>query len=99
MTKFDVIAIGKDYYLVVQAEHLLAINSVVVVPVLPRDALPELSKLTVDVTIMGEAFRIRAHMPVTVDAARLQGAKIICQLSPEDGQRVMDGLYTILWGL
>lgn len=99
MTKFDVIAIAGDYYLVVQAEHLLSINSIIVVPVLPQDVLPELSKLTVDVTILGDSYRIRAHMPVTVDAARLQGARTICQLSAEDGQRVMDGLYAILWGL
>lgn len=99
MQKFDVYGIGSDLYLVVQADHLLELNTVILVPVLPVDALPELSRLTVDILIDGDPYRIRSHMPLTVEASRLRGLKPVHQLTADDGQKVMDGLNTILWGL
>ncbi len=99
MQKFDVFRIGGDLYLVVQADHFLELNTVVLVPVLPSDALPALSKLTIDIQIEGDPYRIRAHMPLTVEAQRLRHLNPVHRLSPEDGQKVMDGLNTILWGL
>lgn len=99
MQKFDVFRIGGDLYLVVQADHLLELNTVVLVPVLPSDALPALRKLTIDVQIEGDPYRIRAHMPLTVDAQRLRNLTPVHRLPPEEGQKVMDGLNTILWGL
>ncbi len=99
MRTFDVFQIGTELYLVVQAEHLLELNTVVLVPVLPRTKLPALRKLTVDVSIDGAEYRIRTHMPLTVEAQRLRHITPVHRLSPDDGQRVMDGLYTILWGL
>jgi hypothetical protein len=99
MQKFDVLKIGADLYLVAQAEHLLELNTVVLLPILPADALPALRNLTIDVRIKGDAYRIRAHMPLTVDAHRLRHLKPVHRLSPDEGQKVMDGLYTILWGL
>ncbi|WP_416153260.1 CcdB family protein [Sulfitobacter sp. OXR-159] len=99
MQKFDVFEIAGDLYLVVQADHLLELNTVVLVPVLPRDALPALTKFTVDVTIAGSPFRVRTHMPLTVQANRLRHLDPVHQLSAEEGHRVMDGLYAILWGL
>ena len=59
MRKFDVLRIGADLYLVVQAEHLLELNSVVLLPVLPIEALPGLRKLTIDIRIAGDPYRIR----------------------------------------
>ncbi len=38
MQKFDLFKIGADLYLVVQAEHLLELNTVVLLPVLPIHA-------------------------------------------------------------
>jgi hypothetical protein len=99
MQKFDVLKIGANLYLVVQAEHLLDLNTVVLLPILPTDALPALRKLTLDIQIEGDPYRIRAHMPLTVDAHRLRHLKPVHRLSPDEGQKVMDGLYTILWGL
>ncbi|SIO59922.1 CcdB protein [Rhodovulum sp. ES.010] len=99
MQKFDVFKIGADLYLVVQAQHLLDLNTVVLVPILPSDALPPLRPLTIDIQIEGDPYRIRAHMPLTVDAQLLRHLKPVHQLSPEEGQNVMDGLNTILWGL
>lgn len=99
MQKFDVLRIGAELYLVVQADHLLDVNTIVLLPVLPTDALPFLSKLTVDVEIDGEPYRIRAHMPLTVEARRLRHMRPVHRLSPDEGQEVMDGLYAILWGL
>ncbi|MGR3570708.1 hypothetical protein [Brevirhabdus sp.] len=99
MRKFDVLRIGADLYLVVQAEHLLDLNSVVLLPVLPIEALPGLRQLTIDIRIAGDPYRIRAHMPLTVEAHRLRHLKPVHRLSPDEGQKVMDGLYTILWGL
>lgn len=99
MRKFDVLRIGADLYLVVQAEHLLELNSVVLLPVLPIEALPGLRKLTIDIRIAGDPYRIRAHMPLTVEAHRLRHLTPVHRLSPDEGQKVMDGLYTILWGL
>lgn len=99
MNKFDVFRINGALYLVVQAEHLLNLNSVVLLPVLPADDLPALRRLTVDVQINGEPYRIRAHMPLTVDAQRLRALTPVHRLSPDEGQKVMDGLYAILWGL
>jgi len=99
MQKFDVFKIGADLYLVVQAEHLLDLNTVVLLPLLPSHALPALRKLTIDVLIDSDPYRIRAHMPLTVDAYRLRHLAPVHQLTPDEGQAVMDGLYTILWGL
>jgi hypothetical protein len=99
MQKFDVLKIGTDLYLIVQAEHLLELNTIILLPMLPIRALPALRKLTIDVQIEGDPYRIRAHMPLTVDAQRLRHLKPVDQLSPEEGQKVMDGLYAILWGL
>lgn len=99
MQRFDVLEIGTDLFVVVQAAHLLELNSVVVVPVLPRDAYPALRKLTVDIQIDDTPYRIRAHMPLTIATDRLRHAKPAYQLSADEGQRVMDGLNTILWGL
>lgn len=99
MHKFDVLKIGADLYLVVQAEHLSGLNTVVLLPILPVDVLPALSKLTIDIRIEGDLYRIRAHMPLTVDARRLRHLTPVHRLSPDEGQKVMDGLYTILWGL
>ena len=99
MHKFDVFKIGGDLYLVVQAEHLLGLNTVVLLPVLSADALPALRQLTVDVRIEGDLYRIRAHMPLTVDAHRLRHLTPVHRLSQDEGQKVMDGLYAILWGL
>ena len=99
MTKFDVVSIGGDLFVIVQAEHLLELGSTIVVPVLPKDALPSLRGLTVDIQIDTAVYRIRAHMPVTVESARLRRAPVVHRLSPDEGQQVMDGLYRILWGL
>ena len=99
MQKFAVFEIAGDLYLVVQADHLLELNTVVLVPVLPSDTLPTLTKLTVDVTIAGSSFRVRTHMPLTVQADRLRHLNPVHQLSAEEGHRVLDGLYAILWGL
>ena len=99
MRKFDVLRIGAELYLVVQAEHLLRLNTVVLLPILPGDALPALSKLTVDIQIANKTYRIRAHMPLTVDAQRLRHLTPVHRLSADEGQKVMDGLYAILWGL
>lgn len=99
MNRFDVFRIGADLYLVVQAEHLLDLNTIILLPVLPADALPALRKLTVDIRIEGEIYRIRAHMPLTVEAYRLRHLTPVHRLSSDEGQKVVDGLYTILWGL
>lgn len=99
MQKFDIFEIAGDLYLVVQADHLLNLNTVVLLPVLPNDELPPLSKLTVDTKIASSAFRIRTHMPLTVEANRIRHLDPVHQLSAEEGQKVMDGLYAILWGL
>jgi len=99
MRKFDIFKIGADLYLVVQAEYLLELNTVVLLPILPIRALPALSRITIDVEIKGDPYRIRAHMPLTVDAHRLRRLKPVHQLPPDEGQKVMDGLYAILWGL
>lgn len=99
MKKFDVFKIGAGLYLVVQAEHLLDLNTVVLVPILPADAFPRLSRLTIDVQIEGTPYRIRCHMPLTVEAKRLRQLKPVHRLSPHEGQKVMDGLNTILWSL
>ncbi|TGD41399.1 hypothetical protein EEB11_18645 [Pseudotabrizicola sediminis] len=99
MQKFDVFKIGNDLYLVVQAEHLLELNTIVLLPLLPIPGLPVLTRLTIDIDIEGETYRIRAHMPLTVAAHRLRHLKPVYRLSPDEGQKVMDGLYTILWGL
>jgi len=99
MNKFDVLKIGADLYLVVQAEHLLDLNTIVLLPILPADMLPALRQLTIDVRIEDDLYRIRAHMPLTVEAHRLRHLNPVHRLSPDEGQKVMDGLYTILWGL
>ena len=99
MQKFDVYDIDGGLYLVVQADHLLDLNSVILVPILPEDRMPALTRLTVDVTINGAPCRVRAHMPLTVEARRLRRLDPVARLDPDDGQRVMDGLNTILWGL
>ncbi|MCQ0092417.1 CcdB family protein [Roseovarius sp. M141] len=99
MQKFDVLKIGGDLYLVVQAEHLLDLNTTVLLPILPADMLSTLRQLTIDVRIEGDLYRIRTHMPLTVDAHGLRHLTPVHRLSPDEGQKVMDGLYAILWGL
>jgi CcdB protein len=99
MQKFDVFKIGHALYLVVQAEHLLELNTVVLVPILPSDSLPAVSRLTVDIRIEGDPYRVRAHMPLTVETQRLRRLKPLCRLSADEGQKVMDGLNAVLWGL
>lgn len=99
MQKFDVLKIGADLYLIVQADHLLDLNTIILLPILPVDTFPALRQLTIDVRIKGDLYRIRAHMPLTVDANRLRHLAPVHRLSPDEGQKVMDGLSTILWGL
>lgn len=99
MRRFDILEIGTDLYLIVQAEHLLGLNTIVLLPILPDDALPALGQLTVDIRIEEDLYRIRAHMPLTVDARRLRHLTPVHRLSPDEGQKVMDGLFAILWGL
>lgn len=99
MTRFDVLRLGEALYVVVQAEHLLALNTIVLVPALPVDQAPGLRGLTVDIEVEGRAYRVRAHMPLTVEARSIQRAAALTRLSPDDGQKVMDGLNKILWGL
>lgn len=82
-----------------QAEHLLELNTVILLPILPSEKLPLLTKLTVDVKVAGSSFRVRTHMPLTVQAQRLRHLVPIHQLSSEERQKVMDGLYAILRGL
>ena len=98
MQKFDVFDIGGELFLVVQADHLLELNTLILLPILPRENMPALRKLTVDIEIEGAPHRVRAHMPVTAEARRFRNLKPVHRLSQEEGQRVMDGLYTILWG-
>ncbi|MGR3550318.1 hypothetical protein [Pseudooceanicola sp.] len=99
MHRIDVLKIEGNLYLVVQAEHLLSLNTVVLLPILPAKALPALSQLTIDFRIEDNLYRIRAHMPLTVDAHRLRHLKPVHRLTPDEGQKVMDGLYAILCGL
>ncbi len=99
MQRFDVFRIENALYLVVQAEHLLDLNTVILVPVLPVDALPGLTRLTSDIRIDGALYRVRAHMPLTVEARRVRKLKPVHRLSPDEGQKVMDGLNAVLWGL
>jgi hypothetical protein len=99
MTKFDVYRIGEALFLVVQADHLLALNTVVLVPVLPRGSVPPLSRLTVDVVIGTSPCIVLGHAPLTVEARRLRRLKPVARLSDDEGQQVMDALNTILWGL
>lgn len=98
MRRFDVFEIGGGLFLVVQAGHLLGLNSVVVVPVLPRDAYPALRKLTVDVKIDRKPYRIRTHMPLTIDAGRLRHTEPVHRLSPDESQKVIDGLNATFCG-
>lgn len=98
MNKLDVVRLGNALYVIVQAKHLLNLNTVVLVPALPVEQAPALRGLTVDVEINGDMWRIRAHMPLTVDARTANRAVAVSQLSPDDGQKVMDALNTILWG-
>ncbi|WP_375175118.1 hypothetical protein [Pseudooceanicola sp.] len=98
MQKFDIFQIGSDLFLLVQAEHLLKMNTAILVPVKPLGESIPLSKLTVEVGFDGQAYRIQAHMPLTVDARRLRHLTPAGRLSLDQGQKVMDGLNTILWG-
>jgi hypothetical protein len=98
MKKFDVYQIGPELYLVVQADHLLDLNSIVLVPLLPADGQPALSRLTVEVRVDGGIYRVQAHMPLTVSGTRLRAMTPVARLTPDEGQKVMDGLNTILWG-
>jgi hypothetical protein len=99
MHKFDVFEIDRSLYAVVQAEHLLGINTVVVVPIRPADLFPAISRLTVDIEIGGAAWRTLCHMPLTLDARLLTGRTPVHRLSSDEGQKVMDGLNTVMWGL
>lgn len=99
MHKFDVFDIDRALYMVVQAEHLLEINTVVAVPIRQVDLFPALSRLTVDVAIQGITSRVLCHMPLTLDARLVKNRTPVHRLSPDDGQKVMDGLNAVLWGL
>ncbi len=98
MNKFDVVRLGDGLYVVVQAEHLLHLNTAVLVPALPSDQIPAFRGLTVDVEIDGQRWRVRAHMPLTVDARSINRSVAVSRLSPDDGQKIMEGLNMILWG-
>lgn len=99
MQKFDVFDIDRSFYAVVQAQHLLAINTIVVVPIRPADLFPALSRLTVDVELGGVIWRVLSHMPVTLDARLVRNRTPAHRLSADEGQKVMDGLNAALWGL
>lgn len=86
MRKFDVFKIAGDLYLDAQAEHLLELNTVALLPDLPSATLPPPTKLTVDVKIAGSLFRVRTHMPLTVQAQRLRHLVPVHQLSAAEGQ-------------
>ena len=98
MNKFNIVRVGGNLYVIVQAEHLLALNTIILVPALPKDQLPALRGLTTDIDIDGQAYRIRSHMPLTVDARSIQKSAVIGRLSSDEGQKIMDGLNAILWG-
>ncbi len=98
MPRFDVFEIDRSYYAVVQADHLLSINTIVVVPIRPAHLFPALSKLTVEIKIDGAPWRILSHMPLTIDARLLQNRLPAHRLSADEGQKVMDALNTLLWG-
>lgn len=98
MRKFDVFGIDGGLYLVVQAEHLLELNTVVLVPLVRVDAVAGMTRLTVSVQVGDRAYRVLCHMPLTVGARRLRTLRPVHHLSSEEGQAVMDGLNTILWG-
>lgn len=99
MNKFDVFDIGQALYVVVQAEHLLATNTIVVVPIRQVDLFPALSRLTLDVEIRGATWRVLSHMPLTLDARLVRNRMPIHRLSMNEGQKVMDSLNAVLWGL
>ena len=99
MHKFDVFDIDSAFYAIVQAEHLLAINTVVVVPIRPVDLFPSLSRLTVDVDIQGTVWRVLSHMPLTLEARLVRNRTPVHRLTADEGQKVMDGLNAVLWGL
>lgn len=99
MHKFDVFEIDHAFYAVVQAEHLLAINTIVAVPIRQVDLFPALSRLTVDVEISGVVWRVLCHMPLTLDARLLRNRMPVHRLPANEGQKVMDGLNAVLWGL
>lgn len=99
MHKFDVFNIDGALYAVVQAEHLLSINTVVVVPIRTLEVFPALSRLTCDVEIQGSVWRALSHMPLTLDARLVRNRVPVHRLSEDEGQKVMDGLYAALWGL
>ncbi|MEL6645628.1 MAG: CcdB family protein [Pseudomonadota bacterium] len=98
MQKFDIFEIGSDLFMVVQSDHLLELNTVVLVPVIASERSPALSKLTVDLVINDQPFRVRTHMPLTVEANRLRGLKPVHRATQDEGQRIMDGMSTLLWG-
>lgn len=99
MQKFDVFEIDRALYAVVQAEHLLELNTLVVVPLQPVHVFPALSRLTFDVELGGVAWRVLCHMPLTLDARLVRGRTPLHRLSADEGQKMMDGLNTVLWGL
>ncbi|PLL12478.1 hypothetical protein C0V75_11055 [Tabrizicola sp. TH137] len=99
MNKFDVLDIDRALYVVVQAEHLLEINTIIVAPIRPAGLFPALRQLTVDVDIKGVTWRVLSHMPLTLDARLVRHRIPVHRLSDEEGARVMDGLNAVLWGL
>lgn len=98
MQKFDIFRIDDGLYLVVQEDHLLELNTVVLVPLIPTGAVAGMTQLTVPVAVGEDTYRILCHMPLTVGARRLRMLRPVHHLSSEEGQAVMDGLNTILWG-
>ena len=99
MHKFDVFEIDRSLYAVVQAELLLTINTIVAVPIRPAALFPALSRLTVDIEIGGAAWRLLCHMPLTLDGRLVRNRMPVHRLSAAEGQKVMDGLNTVMWGL
>jgi CcdB protein len=99
MHKFDVLDIDRSLYLVVQAEHLLELNTIIVVPIRPANLFPALRRLTVDIDIQGVTWRVLSHMPLTLDARMVRNRLPVHRLSPDEGHKVMEGLNAVLWGL
>lgn len=99
MDRFDVFEIDRAFYAVVQTEHLLQLNTVVVVPLRPANLFPALGKVTIDVEIQGVALRVLSHMSLTLDTRPLQNRMPVHRLSPDEEQGAMNGLNAVLRGL
>jgi hypothetical protein len=66
---------------------------------LASHTLAYITKLTVDVEIAYAFYRMRTHMPLTVEALRIRHLNLARQLPAQEGHRVMDGLAGVLLGL